>query len=616
LLNAPRDVLRVIDEEWREEFNITDYTNEKEQLLKIHEKCKNIKYVMNSSGWGRVMPYRSISIGLVRRKLRHTLCDGMYIDVDIENAHPEILFQAMKSNGVECPHLERYVNERADILKEVIEHYGLIDEEDKTTRDKSKNLFIRLMYLGSLDKWGKDNKCSKMSHYPYALEFQNEMNMISGVIMEANPELVKYCKKKAYNDKQRGGSVAKLESSVMSIWCQEIERRCLEEMVMVIPERLREYLVLCYDGMMIPEEIFEEILPYTMMKRIEKKLGLMLKITKKDMNDNYDVSQYEPANMWYEAVKEKIEREDGLCWVRDVKSYFFRDSTDVVAPFTEAQLKAEYRVQPCDFLKTWQDDFNRKTYDRVDYIIDKNLCPERVLNLREPMAFDNFSGKKTNIPYDLIQKHIDLLTGGNLLIFEDFLAYRVRNPDTLVPIAFLIKAIQGVGKSRLFEDICKFWFNKNCYNEAQNMEQAGLGSFNGVLQGKMFSVWAEVNGKTGYSQEDALKNLITNPNLLIHKKGREMYHVSNKINWVVVTNNEVSIKITDEDRRWYVFSASPELKSIKTREGREYFQNLSSQSDNPLSWESYYYYLKNEHTFNHEINRPEDFQAYIPQTVP
>ena len=37
-----------------------------------------------------------------------------------------------------------------------------------------------------------------------------------------------------------------------------------------------------------------------------------------DMSDKYDVSQYEPANMWYEAVKNEAEKKDGLCWVRDI----------------------------------------------------------------------------------------------------------------------------------------------------------------------------------------------------------------------------------------------------------------------------------------------------------
>ena len=56
------------------------------------------EYTKSSDGYGRRFPKRGLSLSLVRKKVRHTLCEGRYVDFDMKNAHPEILCQLLKTN--------------------------------------------------------------------------------------------------------------------------------------------------------------------------------------------------------------------------------------------------------------------------------------------------------------------------------------------------------------------------------------------------------------------------------------------------------------------------------------------------------------------------------------
>ena len=76
--------------------NIT-FENEKQQLQMLNKLIKNnklkVSYKRPKYNLGRVYPAKSLSLCSLRRELRHTLAHGNYVDIDVANAHPEILNQ-------------------------------------------------------------------------------------------------------------------------------------------------------------------------------------------------------------------------------------------------------------------------------------------------------------------------------------------------------------------------------------------------------------------------------------------------------------------------------------------------------------------------------------------
>ncbi len=74
------------------------YENEKQYLLCYKKLIKQgkavVKYVRaKDMHYSRVNPVKAQGLFSIRREIRHTLCKGTLIDIDIENCHPVLLLQ-------------------------------------------------------------------------------------------------------------------------------------------------------------------------------------------------------------------------------------------------------------------------------------------------------------------------------------------------------------------------------------------------------------------------------------------------------------------------------------------------------------------------------------------
>ena len=144
LINS--DLLNTV--EWTS-GNVT-FENEKQQLQMLNKLIKNnklkVSYKRPKYGLGRVYPNKSLSLCSLRREIRHTLAVGNYVDIDVANAHPEILNQLCLNNNIKTKYLNQYVSNRDAILKETMETY-------ECDRDEAKQLYISLMYYGAFESW-------------------------------------------------------------------------------------------------------------------------------------------------------------------------------------------------------------------------------------------------------------------------------------------------------------------------------------------------------------------------------------------------------------------------------------------------------------------------------
>ena len=71
----------------------------------------------------------------INKLVRGALCHGRYIDYDMVNCHPVLLVHICKTRNIPCRHLERYMSNREEHLK------ALMDDLD-CTRDDAKFLFL------------------------------------------------------------------------------------------------------------------------------------------------------------------------------------------------------------------------------------------------------------------------------------------------------------------------------------------------------------------------------------------------------------------------------------------------------------------------------------------
>jgi hypothetical protein len=149
------DFTTFYDKSYSEDENDDDL---KKQYAKIIKYCKNqIKnnycVKMTYSPSTNTPKGRQFSDGAslqnIWKKFRGILCNGLYIDIDMKNAHPTILLYLCKNNNIKCENLEQYVSNR-DF------HLTTMAKELETDNDYIKTLFIKSINSNhSVSKFGK-----------------------------------------------------------------------------------------------------------------------------------------------------------------------------------------------------------------------------------------------------------------------------------------------------------------------------------------------------------------------------------------------------------------------------------------------------------------------------
>jgi hypothetical protein len=97
--------------------------------------------------YGRSNPDKSLGLFSIRKEIRHTLCKDRFIDIDIDNAPPTVLYQILEEYNIKCDKLKDYVLNP--------EYFDMTSSNYGCDRDTAKNLFISLLFGGGFDSWTK-----------------------------------------------------------------------------------------------------------------------------------------------------------------------------------------------------------------------------------------------------------------------------------------------------------------------------------------------------------------------------------------------------------------------------------------------------------------------------
>ena len=266
-----KTVLRDDTDWWDSQFGIFDHwqtPNERNFVLNLMKKAKRInntgKYYLqvqyfSKGDIGRVFPKMSYSLGVMRRPVRHWLCDGLYYDIDIINCHPTLLYYiATLPHNVEAGfsepiHLKKYLDEREETLQLAIDYW-------KIDRETAKILYITLINGGGwkniLMKNGNVPEDEAKTAPQYIKNFKKEVNMIRNLLKATNSEFY------ALVTKDKNTSWEK-DNRFISFYLQAYEEIFLEQIVKVAHEmrilstNFKE-IILCHDGVMILKSLFKK----------------------------------------------------------------------------------------------------------------------------------------------------------------------------------------------------------------------------------------------------------------------------------------------------------------------------------------------------------------------
>eukprot|EP00961_Rhodomonas_salina_P172155 2321213-Rhodomonas_salina.1 len=221
------------------------HANEVNRLLdaSLGRDYIEVKYAKGaqSNHQGRWYAKGGPSFQSMPRKLRHTLCEGLWFDVDFVNCHPAILLQMCDKWGVPCKFLRKYVQERDELLEELIQMNDWLD------RDAAKQAVLSVLYGGA----------AKGVEADWWEEMKNEFGMIAAQIsgMKQHEEIYKNTVR---NREQN------VNASTMSMILTIAENNCLEALFDYLNQNgciaNGSECVLVFDGLQIRKTALSEIL--------------------------------------------------------------------------------------------------------------------------------------------------------------------------------------------------------------------------------------------------------------------------------------------------------------------------------------------------------------------
>lgn len=247
--------------------------------------CFVSQWYIKKYGWGRAYPVDNMSISIFHRPTRHTLCNKYLVDLDIMNCHYEIILSFMKQLNLSCEEIEKYCENPKAIRELVSIHYN-------TSLDKAKSLFITLIYGGGLWKWRKDNNIDdSVKDFPMLLTIKNELESFQKVVIEGNQHILTDIL--AHDPRYFDGAYdGKRERTLVSFWCQSIERYIQESCIMMLVKKhglMLNNIVPCQDGFMIRRSDFQDEFIGEINEFIRDELKLVSKMKRKPFDEKYKI---------------------------------------------------------------------------------------------------------------------------------------------------------------------------------------------------------------------------------------------------------------------------------------------------------------------------------------
>ena len=124
--------------------------------------------------------YGDKTIQSIKKQIRGFLCSGLTTDIDMENAHPMILYHLCTKYKIHCFNLATYCKNREDCLKQITQDLNISREKAKklllTSTNMGKPIKTKSAFVKAYDAEMKTihTKLLDVEDYQYLKEFANE----------------------------------------------------------------------------------------------------------------------------------------------------------------------------------------------------------------------------------------------------------------------------------------------------------------------------------------------------------------------------------------------------------------------------------------------------------
>ena len=243
-------------------------------------------FYLPKHGWGRILPTDYLSMSVFHRPTRHTLCKDKYVDIDIVNCHYSIINQLMLEHNYTNKTINLYCSDPKGFREQVVKYYGC-------SKDASKQLFIRIIYGGTIDQWKKDFNICNIQPFKLIVDIEIELQPFRKLIFNENPQIVldvKKCNPTKFSNK----TDLQIINSVVAYWCQSVERYIQEQAILFIVKEFNVELktvIPCQDGFMIQKKDYKINMIEAINQSIKTTTGLNIIFVDKPFDESYFVKK-------------------------------------------------------------------------------------------------------------------------------------------------------------------------------------------------------------------------------------------------------------------------------------------------------------------------------------
>ena len=223
--------------------------------------------------------------------------------------------------------------------------------------------------------------------------------------------------------------------------------------------------------------------------------------------------------------------------------------------------------------KWWLKHPERREYKKVDFIPSFETPPE-VFNLWKGFAVKPKGGIE-NAPH-FHELLVDVICSGNerwANYLWGWLAHMVQFPEDKPSVAVVMRSdAQGVGKSRFAEYVGSL-LGRHFRAVAHGHHIHG--NFNSHLKDTLLLFGDEAVWGGDRSTESILKQMISEPTMIVEMKGKDVFEIKNYLRLMLATNSEWAAPVSLTDRRYFVLDVSE-----SRRNDYDFFKKLKNEQIN------------------------------------
>lgn len=243
-----------------------------------------------------------------------------------------------------------------------------------------------------------------------------------------------------------------------------------------------------------------------------------------------------------------------------------------------------------NFINIWLEDVDMKLYNKMDFM-PFNGCRD-LINIEKGSIYNLFNGYNPAIKtfYDKSKKE-DILKPFKDLVFEicgadtkvynyfyKWIAHIIQKPRERIPISFIIKSKQGVGKNLILDTIGNI-IGQEHYISSSNPNDF-FGEYAEGFYRKLLVNLNECQASQTFDYEGKIKSFITEQYITLNAKHLRQTQVENCSRLIFTTNkpNPLPIDIRSKDRRFVVVESTEkylgkEFNTYFWTQARERFKN-------------------------------------------